>query len=64
LVNRITQHITKANNERQKYASPNAYQKTSRRQKMKLTPGTPDGWGCTQLAFPLQIDNHIEDRKK
>jgi len=31
---------------------------------MKLTPGTPDGWGCTQLAFPLQIENHIEDRKK
>jgi hypothetical protein len=43
--------------------SPNANQKTPRRQKMKLTPGTPDGWGCMQSAFLLQIDNHIEDRK-
>jgi len=64
LVKRITQHVTKANYERQKYACPNAYQKTPRRQKMKLTPGTPDGWGCKQSAFLLQIDNHTENRKK
>jgi hypothetical protein len=63
LVNRIIQYVTIASHERQKYGSPNANQKTPRRQKMKLTPGTPDGWGSTQSAFLLQID-HIEDRKK
>ena len=61
LVNRITQHVTKANHERQKNASPNAYQKTPRRQKMKLKPGTSDGWGCKQPAFLPQTDSHIEN---